>query len=103
VRKSSCRLVVPPLREVLQPWPTVVLTVGSSKLGKSFINLRVKRKQGLILCNLSRRGLAVENTQVGVKPLSRRPGHAGERGFFTHEPKSIASIHPSPTARPFHR
>jgi len=43
------------LSEVLQTFSTVVITGGSSGIGKSFIELCAKLKPDLIFCNLSRR------------------------------------------------
>jgi short-subunit dehydrogenase len=47
--------VVPSLSEVLQPFSTVVLTGGSSGIGKSFIELCKTLSPNLVICNLSRR------------------------------------------------
>jgi uncharacterized protein len=56
-RKSLVSLspVVPSLSEALQPFSAVVLTGGSSGIGKSFIELGRKLKPELFFCNLSRR------------------------------------------------
>ena len=43
------------LREALEPFSAVLLTGGSSGIGKSFIQLGKKLKPELIFCNLSRR------------------------------------------------
>lgn len=56
-RKSltSLSLVVVPSRsKALQPFSAVVLTGGSSGIGKSFIELGQKLKPELVFCNLSR-------------------------------------------------
>jgi len=45
---------VPSPREALQTFSTVVITGGSSGLGKSFIELAAKLHPGLMFCNLSR-------------------------------------------------
>jgi hypothetical protein len=47
--------VVPSLSEALQPYSSVVVTGGSSGIGKSFIDLCGNLKPGLAVCNLSRR------------------------------------------------
>lgn len=47
--------VVPPLSEALQPFSAVIVTGGSSGIGKSFIQLGGNLKRDLIFCNLSRR------------------------------------------------
>ncbi|MSU48203.1 MAG: SDR family NAD(P)-dependent oxidoreductase [Opitutus sp.] len=46
---------VPSPREALQPFTTVIITGGSSGIGKSFILLARKLKPELVFCNLSRR------------------------------------------------
>jgi uncharacterized protein len=48
-------VVVPSLREVLQPFSAVILTGGSSGIGKSFIQLGQNVAPHLAFCNLSRR------------------------------------------------
>jgi short-subunit dehydrogenase len=48
-------IVVPSPSEALQPFSAVVLTGGSSGIGKSFIELGRKLKPELRFCNLSRR------------------------------------------------
>src|SRR5947209_18339425 len=45
---------VPSLREALQPFSAVVLTGGSSGIGKSFIELGLRLHPDLVICNLSR-------------------------------------------------
>ncbi len=50
--------VVPSLREALQPFSAIVVTGGSSGIGKSFINLGRKLNPDLVFCNLSRRAPA---------------------------------------------
>ncbi len=47
--------VVPSLSEALSPFSAVVVTGGSSGIGKSFIELGRKLKPDLVVCNLSRR------------------------------------------------
>jgi short-subunit dehydrogenase len=47
--------VVPSLREALQPFSAVLVTGGSSGIGKSFIQLCGNLKPELQFCNLSRR------------------------------------------------
>ena len=46
---------MPSLSEALQPFATVVLTGGSSGIGKSFIRLTGTLSSNLVICNLSRR------------------------------------------------
>jgi uncharacterized protein len=52
---ASLSPIVPSLSEVLQPFTSVILTGGSSGIGKSFIQLGQKLKPDLVFCNLSRR------------------------------------------------
>ena len=52
---DSLSPVVPSLREALQPFSAVIVTGGSSGIGKSFIQLGEKLKPDLVFCNLSRR------------------------------------------------
>lgn len=54
-RLESLSPVVPSLSEALQPFSAVVVTGGSSGIGKSFIQLGAKLKADLVFCNLSRR------------------------------------------------
>ena len=54
-RFDSLPTVVPSLSEALQPFSAVILTGGSSGIGKSFIQLGGNLKPDLIFCNLSRR------------------------------------------------
>ena len=49
------------LSEALSPFSSVVVTGGSSGLGKSFIELSAKLKPGLVFCNLSRRKPDIKN------------------------------------------
>ncbi len=46
---------MPSLSEALQPFSTVLISGGSSGIGKSFINLAAKLNPELRFCNLSRR------------------------------------------------
>jgi short-subunit dehydrogenase len=52
---DSLSSVVPSLSEALQPFSTVLVTGGSSGIGKSFIQLAATLRPDLIFCNLSRR------------------------------------------------
>ena len=56
--KLSLSLDVPSLRHALQSFSAVVITGGSSGIGKSFIELGATVKPDLIFCNLSRRAPA---------------------------------------------
>ena len=55
---DSLPSVVPSPSEALQPFSAVIVTGGSSGIGKSFIQLGLKLKPDLIFCNLSRRSPA---------------------------------------------
>lgn len=52
---DSLSPVVPSLSEALQPFSAVIVTGGSSGIGKSFIELGQRLRPELIFCNLSRR------------------------------------------------
>jgi short-subunit dehydrogenase len=58
IKFDSLPFVVPSSSEALQPFSAVILTGGSSGIGKSFIQLGSKLKPDLIFCNLSRRSPA---------------------------------------------
>jgi uncharacterized protein len=64
---DSLPLVVPSLSEALQPFSAVIVTGGSSGIGKSFIELGLTLKPDLVVCNLSRRP-PTEN----ISPNSRK-------------------------------
>jgi uncharacterized protein len=72
------------LSEALEPFSAVVLTGGSSGIGKSFIRLGVKLKPELIFCNLSRRNPDGNTTQFSGHNLNHfpcdlsRPGDVAE-------------------------
>ncbi len=51
----SLSLVVPSPSEALQSFSSVIVTGGSSGIGKSFIELIQKLKPDVVICNLSRR------------------------------------------------
>lgn len=57
-----------PLSEVLQTFSTVVITGGSSGIGKSFIELCAKLHAELVFCNLSRR-------EPGINISGKRLNH----------------------------
>ena len=56
------------LSEALSPFSSVVITGGSSGIGKSFIELGAKLKPELVFCNLSRR-------EPDIKILGKRLNH----------------------------
>jgi short-subunit dehydrogenase len=56
-------IVVPSPSEALQPFSTVIVTGGSSGIGKSFIELMRKLKPELVFCNLSRREPVIKNIE----------------------------------------
>ena len=62
--------IMPPLSEVLQTFSTVVITGGSSGIGKSFIELGAKLNAELVFCNLSRRDPAIN---ISRKRLNHFP------------------------------
>jgi len=60
------RRLRPSLSEVLQTFSTVVITGGSSGIGKSFIELGAKLGPELQFCNLSRTAPVIKNTQLNL-------------------------------------
>ncbi len=66
--KISKLKVVPSPSEALQPFTSVIITGGSSGIGKSFIELMGKLKPDLFFCNLSRR-------DPGIKSFGERLNH----------------------------
>jgi uncharacterized protein len=65
---SSLSLDVSSLRTALQPFSAVVITGGSSGIGKSFIELCATLKPDLFFCNLSRRAPA--KNFAGIEKLN---------------------------------
>ncbi len=61
---------MPPLNEALQSFSAVVVTGGSSGIGKSFIELSFKLKPELVFCNLSRRPPAKKTAEIAGKKLN---------------------------------
>jgi hypothetical protein len=53
--KFSAHILVPTPRAALESYSAVVVTGGSSGIGKSFVQLGAKLSPGLVFCNLSRR------------------------------------------------
>ncbi len=64
---------MPSLREALQTFSAVVVTGGSSGIGKSFIELCGNLKPELAICNLSRRVPAENITRRAGKKLNHIP------------------------------
>jgi uncharacterized protein len=65
--------VVASLREALQPFTTVILTGGSSGIGKSFIELFETLSPDLMICNLSRRSPGKIISKTGAQKLNHFP------------------------------
>jgi short-subunit dehydrogenase len=70
---DSLSPVVPSLSEALQPFSAVLVTGGSSGIGKSFIQLGQKLKPDLVFCNLSRRSPAENIFPNSEKRLNHFP------------------------------
>ena len=60
---------VPSLSEALQSFSAVIVTGGSSGIGKSFIELMSKLNPGLHFCNLSRRAPDIKNFPLKLNHL----------------------------------
>jgi uncharacterized protein len=63
LNKNSARSAVSSLSEALDSFSSVVVTGGSSGIGKSFIELAAKLKPELQFCNLSRRAPLIKNSE----------------------------------------
>src|SRR5271165_6257043 len=61
---------VPSLSEALQSFTAVIVTGGSSGIGKSFIELMGKLNPALQFCNLSRREPAIKNLEIKLNHLA---------------------------------
>lgn len=68
---------MPSPREALRPFTAVIITGGSSGIGKSFIELASKVKPELVFCNLSRRSPADNSS-------------ADDRIFLNHFPCDVS-------------
>jgi uncharacterized protein len=78
---NSPSIVVPSLREVLQPFSAVIVTGGSSGIGKSLIRLCSTLKPDLCFCNISRRSPAeniFSNPEKSLNHFSCDLGRAAE-------------------------
>lgn len=58
---------MPPLKEVLQDFTTVVVTGGSSGIGKSFIEQIGALRPSLQFCNLSRRSPVINMRELKLR------------------------------------
>ncbi|HWA88207.1 MAG TPA: short-chain dehydrogenase, partial [Opitutus sp.] len=58
---------MPSPREALRPFASVVVTGGSSGIGKSFIELCGRLRPGLRICNLSRSEPAIKEEQLKLR------------------------------------
>ncbi len=58
---------MPPLNEVLKDFTSVVVTGGSSGIGKSFIKLAVALRPDLQICNLSRRAPDINSGELKLR------------------------------------
>src|SRR5882724_8391799 len=67
---NSSLSFVPSLREALQNFSAVIVTGGSSGIGKSFIELLVKLNPALTICNLSRRKPGVNVPELKLRHFS---------------------------------
>lgn len=72
--------VVPSLSEELNSYTSVVVTGGSSGIGKSFINLAAKLNPDLVFCNLSRRDPAIKNIEKKLNHFPCDLSRADETG-----------------------
>jgi short-subunit dehydrogenase len=70
---AALRLPVASPGKALQPFSAVVVTGGSSGIGKSFIGVCAKLKPDLVFCNLSRRSPAEKTFAGAEKRLNHFP------------------------------
>jgi uncharacterized protein len=69
---------VPSLREALQNFSAVIVTGGSSGIGKSFIELSAKLNPALTFCNLSRHKPDINIPELKLRHFSCDLAHAEE-------------------------
>jgi short-subunit dehydrogenase len=77
------------LSEVLKDFAVVVLTGGSSGIGKSFIKLVANVHPGLVICNLSRRSPDIFSTELMLRHV---PCDFSQRGEILQGVETILSI-----------
>ncbi|MFT3781055.1 MAG: SDR family NAD(P)-dependent oxidoreductase [Nibricoccus sp.] len=77
------------LDEVIKMYSAVVVTGGSSGIGKSFIKLVAKVHPGTVVCNLSRRN---PDINLGELKLSHVPCDLNEPEQISNGVKSVLSI-----------
>ncbi len=66
-------LIVPSPSKALQSFSAVVVTGGSSGIGKSFIRVAAKLNSDLVFCNLSRRSPEENLSEIGEIKLNHFP------------------------------
>lgn len=66
-KKIAALPAVSSLSEVLSPYSSVVITGGSSGIGKSFIELCAKLKPDLVFCNLTRRAPLINLSELKLR------------------------------------
>ena len=84
--------IVPSPSEALQMYSAVVVTGGSSGIGKSFIGVIGRLKPDLFFCNLSRHSPGVKMSEFGGKRLNHFPcdlSHPGEVARAASEVESF--------------
>lgn len=67
LKKFAALPAVSSLSEALSPFSSVVITGGSSGIGKSFIELCAKMHPGLVICNLSRRAPLINSEKLKLR------------------------------------
>lgn len=88
-RKFFCCQFVPSPREALQMYSAVVVTGGSSGIGKSFIDLAAKLQPTLRFCNLSRTAPHINSAQL---TLCHVPCDLGKRDSVVEAAKKVEAF-----------
>src|SRR5437016_4939713 len=70
LKKTAALPAVSSLSEALSPFTSVVITGGSSGIGKSFIELCAKLRPELLICNLSRRAPLINLEKLKLRHFS---------------------------------
>jgi short-subunit dehydrogenase len=78
LNKSAALPAVSSLSEVLSSFSSVVITGGSSGIGKSFIELCAKLNPELVVCNLSRRTPLINNDKLKLRHFPCDLAQCGE-------------------------
>lgn len=90
--KDSLTSVVPSPREALQTFSAVVVTGGSSGIGKSIISLGRTVRPDLVFCNLSRRPPVLNISPNAGKYLNHFPCDLSQPGELVREAAAVRAF-----------